>query len=161
MPEPQRVLFVCLGNICRSPLAEYVVRHVAEQRGLDHRYRFASAGTGDWHVGGSADPRAEATASRHGLDMSSHRARQITRLGIEDWHWFIAMDQANYRDLLHMGAPASHLLLMRQFEVDDGEKVPDVPDPYYGGPEGFEHAYTMLTGNAERLLDYLETEAAR
>ncbi|MDX8407648.1 MAG: low molecular weight protein-tyrosine-phosphatase [Mariprofundaceae bacterium] len=161
MSEAQRILFVCLGNICRSPLAEYVVRQVAEQRGLDRHYRFASAGTGNWHVGGPADARAAATASRHGLDMSGHRARQITAPGIEDWHWFVAMDQANYRDLLHMGAPAARLLLMRQFEVDDGEKVPDVPDPYYGGPEGFEHAYTMLTANAERLLDYLESGAGR
>jgi len=160
MSEPLRILFVCLGNICRSPLAEYVVRQVAEQRGLDGRYHFASAGTGDWHVGGPADPRSAATASQHGLDMSGHHARQISTPGIDDWHWFIAMDQANYGDLLNMGAPATRLLLMRQFEVSDGEKAPDVPDPYYGGPDGFEHAYTMLTANAERLLDYLEARSA-
>jgi len=160
MSGPIRVLFVCLGNICRSPLAETVVRHVSQQRGLEERYHFASAGTGSWHVGGPADPRSAATARQHGLDLSSHRAHQITAAEVADWHWFVAMDHANRQDLLHMGAPASRILLMRQFEHDgdDLDLAPDVPDPYYGGPDGFDHAYAMLTENAARLLDYLEQQ---
>ncbi len=152
-----RVLFVCLGNICRSPLAEVVVRSVAEQRGLQ-QYHFESAGTGDWHVGGSADPRAAAKASEYGLDLSSHRAQQITARNVEQWDWFIAMDSANKNDLLRMGVPESRLLLMRQFE--NPSNIPDVPDPYYdGGLDGFEDAYLMLMENAEELLDYLEQQS--
>ena len=154
MSEPIRVLFVCLGNICRSPLAEIIVRHVARQRQLDGRYLFASAGTGDWHVGKGADPRSASTASQHGLDLSPHRARQITGRSISEWDWFVAMDRDNRRNLLDMGAPASRVLMMRQFEA--GEVTLDVPDPYYGGEHGFEQAYAMLTDNAEDLLDYLE-----
>jgi len=148
-----RVLFVCLGNICRSPLAEVVVKSVAKQRGLE-QYHFESAGTGDWHIGKSADNRSASKAIDHGLDLSQHRAQQITAQKIHDWHWFVAMDQNNYQDLLLMGADASKLLLMRQFEP--GEVVRDVPDPYYGGAAGFEDAYQMLAANAESLLDYLE-----
>jgi len=150
----EKVLFVCLGNICRSPLAEFVVKGVAEKRGLK-RFHFESAGTGDWHVGGSADPRAAAKANEYGLDMSAHRAQQITARNFEQWDWFIAMDAANKNELLRMGVPKSRLLLMRQFEVDEG-LIPDVPDPYYGGPDGFEDAYWMLVANAEKLLDHLE-----
>ncbi|PIW51559.1 MAG: protein tyrosine phosphatase [Zetaproteobacteria bacterium CG12_big_fil_rev_8_21_14_0_65_54_13] len=151
--EPVRILFVCLGNICRSPLAEIVVRSVAEQRGLDH-YCFASAGTGDWHVGGPADPRSSATAQAHGLDLSRHRAQQVTSARVGEWDWFIAMDRQNRNDLLAMGVAADRLLLMRQFE--DAETELDVPDPYYGGADGFEDAYHMLVANAEKLLSYLQ-----
>ena len=150
-----RVLFVCLGNICRSPLAEVVVKSVAEQRSLD-QYHFESAGTGDWHIGKSADNRSASKAIDHGLDLSQHRAQQITAHKIKNWHWFVAMDQANYQDLLSMGADASRVLLMRQFE--NPSNIPDVPDPYYGGSDGFEDAYQMLTANAGKLLDHLESQ---
>lgn len=154
MPSSEywNILFVCLGNICRSPLAEAIVRQMARRQHLDGRYRFASAGTGDWHVGRGADPRSVETAARYGLDLSSHRARQITGKDIADWHWFVAMDRSNRQDLLDMGAPEERVLLMRQFE---GVHL-DVPDPYYGGPEGFDRVYHMLLQNAEALLDYLE-----
>ena len=157
MPEQKttRVLFVCLGNICRSPLAEVVVKDAATQRGLDH-YHFESAGTGDWHVGGSADRRSASKAIDHGLDLSGHRAQQISAQKIQYWDWFVAMDQANYQELLYMGAQASQILMMRQFEA--GEMVRDVPDPYYGGSSGFEMAYQMLAANAGSLLDFLEQQ---
>ncbi|MDQ6997435.1 MAG: low molecular weight protein-tyrosine-phosphatase [Mariprofundus sp.] len=150
-----RVLFVCLGNICRSPLAEVVVKSVAKQRALDH-YHFESAGTGDWHIGKSADHRSASKAIDHGLDLSQHRAQQITDQNIHNWNWFVAMDQANYQDLLSMGADASKVLLMRQFE--NPTNIPDVPDPYYGGAAGFEDAYQMLVANAEGLLEFLELQ---
>jgi len=153
-----RVLFVCLGNICRSPLAEVVVKDAANRRALKH-YHFESAGTGDWHVGGPADRRSASKAIDHGLDLSQHRAQQITARTINNWHWFVAMDQANYQELLYMGSEPSQLLMMRQFE--SGDHIRDVPDPYYGGSAGFEQAYQMLADNAESLLDFLENSLDR
>ncbi len=153
MPEPTRVLFVCLGNICRSPLAEAVVRARAIQRGVDNRFTFASAGTGDWHIGCPADRRSAATARRFGLNLDHHRAQQITAEGIGAWDWFVAMDANNRLDLLDLGAPETRLLMMRQFE--GLEPAPDVPDPYYGGERGFEHVFRLLEANADPLLDFL------
>jgi len=150
-----RILFVCLGNICRSPLAEVVVRAAAEKRSL-HQYHFESAGTGNWHVGGPADSRSAAKARDHGLDLSAHRAQQITVRNCNNWDWLVAMDADNRGELLGMGVPESQLLMMRQFE--NSPYIADVPDPYYGGPDGFEHAYQMLMENAEALLDYLENQ---
>ena len=152
--KPIRVLFVCLGNICRSPLAEVVVRGEAEKKGLSSQFIFASAGTGDWHVGGLADVRSAQTAAQHGLDLSQHRAQQITANKVNDWDWFVAMDDDNRMNLLAMGVPENRLLMMRQFETDSSISL-DVPDPYYGGAEGFEAAYRMLCDNADHILDYL------
>lgn len=158
MDEPVKVLFVCLGNICRSPLAEVVVKEVAANQGLNGRYLFASAGTGSWHIGCAADRRSAATALEHGLDLSGHSAQQITAEKVEHWDWFVAMDYDNRSDLLSMGVPEERVLMMRQFEA--GRAMPlDVPDPYYGGPDGFEIVYHMLQENAGHLLTYLEKHA--
>jgi|AMFO01.1.fsa_nt_gi Protein-tyrosine-phosphatase len=148
------VLFVCLGNICRSPLAEAIVRRRARERGISHHFRFASAGTGDLHIGGGADMRAMAAAARHGLDLSSHYARQIKAVDIGRWHWFVAMDAENRRDLLEMGVPGERILMMRQFEIP-GDDIPDVPDPYFEEAHGFEQVFEVLERNADSLLDYL------
>jgi len=155
--DTSRILFVCLGNICRSPLAEAIVREHALVRGLDRQFCFASAGTGDWHVGGGADTRSAATAKAHGVDLSRHRAMQITPPDISHWHWFVAMDANNKEDLLAMGAGRETVLMMRQFESE--ANPPDVPDPYYGGSDGFEKMFHLLTANADPLLDYLMTNA--
>ncbi|PCI42525.1 MAG: protein tyrosine phosphatase [Proteobacteria bacterium] len=152
--KPIRVLFVCLGNICRSPLAEIIVQGQAEKKDVREQFTFASAGTGDWHVGRPADVRSAQTASQHGLDLSQHRAQQITANKINDWDWFVAMDDDNRSNLLAMGVPENRLLMMRQFETDSAISL-DVPDPYYGGTEGFEDAYVMLCDNADHILDYL------
>ncbi len=152
--KPMRVLFVCLGNICRSPLAEIIVHGQAEKKGLVDQFIFASAGTGDWHVGGPADARSAQTASDHGLDLSEHRAQQITVNKVHDWDWFVAMDDDNRINLLAMGVPENRLLMMRQFETNSDTPL-DVPDPYYGGAGGFEDAYHMLCDNADHVLDYL------
>jgi len=151
-----RILFVCLGNICRSPLAEAIVRERALVRGLDRQFCFASAGTGDWHVGSGADTRSAATAKAHDVDLSRHRAMQITPQDISHWHWFVAMDANNKEDLLAMGAGRETVLMMRQFE-SEANTPPDVPDPYYGGNDGFEKMFHLLTANADPLLDYLLT----
>ena len=157
MPQTKlRVLFVCLGNICRSPLAEVVVRAAAARRGLD-QFHFASAGTGDWHVGGGADPRSAAKAAEHGLNLSRHRAQQITAANWHDWDLFVAMDNNNRANLLAMGVPAERIWMMRQFESDpESANAPDVPDPYYGSGDGFEVVYQMLCANAAPLLDALQ-----
>ncbi|OIO71562.1 MAG: protein tyrosine phosphatase [Zetaproteobacteria bacterium CG12_big_fil_rev_8_21_14_0_65_55_1124] len=151
--EPIRVLFVCLGNICRSPLAEFIVRQRAIERGFSDRFHFESAGTGDWHIGNGADRRMHQTAAGHDIDLGPHRASQITRNRIDQWDWFIAMDRANYNDLLSLGAKKERTLLMRQFENED--RPPDVPDPYYGGEQGFEEVFQLLSENADSLLDHL------
>lgn len=153
MPDRISVLFVCLGNICRSPLAEHVVADRAEQRGLIDRFKFSSAGTGSWHIGGPADHRSAMIASHHGLDMSGHRAQQITPNNWQQWQWFVAMDSQNKRDLLHMGVSHQQILMMRQNELDSASHAPDVPDPYYGGDQGFEQVYQMMERNADDILD--------
>ena len=129
------MLFVCLGNICRSPLAEAVVRREAECLGVADRFAFASAGTGDWHVGGGADPRSAAMASQQGLDLSSHRAQQVTADSIEEWDWFIAMDADNRAQLLAMVEPSGRVWVMRQLD-GAGMAVAAVPDPAFGGEAG-------------------------
>jgi low molecular weight protein-tyrosine phosphatase len=151
--EPVRVLFVCLGNICRSPLAEFIVRRRAVERGLGERFQFASAGTGDWHIGHGADRRMRQTAAAHAIDLGAHRASQITRGRIGQWDWLVAMDRSNLYDLLAMGASEERTLMMRHFE--NSENPPDVPDPYYGGEQGFEEVFALLSMNADPLLDYL------
>ncbi len=153
MSQPIRVLFVCLGNICRSPLAEVVVKAEAEEKGLSEVFHFESAGTGNWHVGGSADPRSASKALDKGLSLEHHRAQQITQRNIEDWDIFVAMDSDNQRNLIALGAKPEQVLMMRAYE--DLDLAPDVPDPYYGGAHGFEDAYQMLKNNAQGLLDDL------
>ncbi len=152
--KPLRVLFVCLGNICRSPLAEVVAKSVAEKEGLSHLFHFESAGTGSWHVGGGADHRSAATAKQHGLSLESHIAQRITRKGVDDWDLFVAMDSDNKHNLLAMGVPEENIMMMRAFE--GSQVIHDVPDPYYGGEHGFEDAYQMLKRNASGLLQYLK-----
>jgi protein-tyrosine phosphatase len=157
--QPLRVLFVCLGNICRSPLAEVVVKAVAEKRGLVDMFHFESAGTGSWHIGGGADPRSAAKALEKGLSLEHHQAQQITRHNIQDWDIFVAMDKDNKRNLIAMGVEQETVLMMRDFEGES--PAPDVPDPYYGGEHGFEDAYVMLQINAQGLLDCLVEKHVR
>lgn len=143
------VLFVCLGNICRSPLAEGIFLHKLKQRGLDHRFRIDSAGTGDWHAGELPDPRARAIAAKYGIELPS-RARQVQREDFDSFHHLICMDESNRRTLRDWGAPGSKLRLM--LEVDPAAKLREVPDPYYGGEDGFEYVYRLLDSASEALL---------
>lgn len=150
------VLFVCLGNICRSPLAEGVLRHRARERGLDGRVRADSAGTGAWHVGEAPDRRSAQVARKNGIALEG-RARQVE---VEDFRTFdllVAMDRSNLRKLERMkeraeGTAALHLL--RDFDPDPGDG--EVPDPYYGGPGGFDDVYEMVDRSVEALLDHVE-----
>ncbi len=155
MAERTGVLFVCLGNICRSPLAEGLFIHAARERGVLDRFDIDSCGTGDWHAGNPADPRSIAVARKHGIELPS-RARQLRAApDFERFEWVIAMDRSNQADLIAAGSKQGRTHLMMAFHADHAgkpSKAPDVPDPYYGGADGFDEVYEMLTGACEGLL---------
>lgn len=153
--EQSRILFICLGNICRSPLAEGIFTHLVEQRGLSDRFHIDSCGTGGWHAGNAPDPRSVLVAAKNGLDITHLRARKFDA-GHDPHHfdWHIVMDRSNHDDVLELGTPSDKVRLMRSF--DPTLKSPsDVPDPYYGGDDGFDKVYEMLTRACEGMLQHL------
>ena len=156
----QRVLFVCLGNICRSPLAEGVFRHLVTERGLDDRIEVDSAGTGGWHVGEGPDPRSLEVAVRNGVSLDGQSARRIENGDLADFHWVVAMDTDNERDLRRL-AEASGEARIHRLRDFDPEGAGDVPDPYYGGPHGFDVVYAMVERSCRALLDRVEAELDR
>jgi protein-tyrosine phosphatase len=151
-----RIAFVCLGNICRSPMAEVVMRSLVVRAGLADRISVASAGTGDWHVGERADPRTVETLAGRGYDGSQHRAQQFDAGWFDRYDLVVALDRRNLADLLEM-APADRrddVRMLRAHDplaVDDGDV--DVPDPYYGGPDGFTDALELVERACRGLLD--------
>ncbi|RMH20302.1 MAG: low molecular weight phosphotyrosine protein phosphatase [Gemmatimonadetes bacterium] len=158
-PADYAVLFVCLGNICRSPLAEGVLRHRLAARGLDARVAVDSAGTGAWHVGEPADARSRAVARRHGVILDG-RARRVDPSDFERFDLVLAMDRSNLADLEALRPPGevrARLALFRAFDpLADGDL--DVPDPYYGGPDGFERVYEIVERACEVLAHTIEEE---
>lgn len=156
-----RITVVCLGNICRSPIGEVVLTDRVEKAGLANRVEVDSAGTGDWHVGHDADPRSVEILVRHGYDIS-HTSRQITHEWFERIDLVLAMDTSNYsnlRALMHESDAQSELRMLRSFDpallgVTEPDPELDIPDPYFGGPEGFEQVLTMI----ERAVDGLIRE---
>ncbi len=149
MSQPS-ILFVCLGNICRSPLAEAALRKRAVEAGV--AMTIDSAGTGEWHTGRPPDPRAQETALRHGLDISKYRARAVTE---EDFHKFghiFALDQQNLKDL-HRIEPSRHIAEVRLLmDLVPGRKGTAVIDPYYGDEDDFEQAWADVDAAAEALV---------
>lgn len=147
------VLFVCLGNICRSPLAEGVFLHQVQGRGLNDRFRADSAGTSAYHVGETPDPRSIEVAARHGIRLPS-KARKVRAGDFEAFDVIVPMDTANRRDLLARCPDplAEKVRLLREFDPDGPG---DVPDPYYGGPGGFDTVFAMVDRSCARLLDAL------
>ncbi len=148
-----RVLFVCLGNICRSPLAEGVFRHLAAERGIV--VEADSAGTGAWHEGEPPDPRSCEVAARHGIDLDGQRARAVVEADFERFDMILAMDRQNLEDLQRLRPPHARARIAR-LRDHDPEGPGDVPDPYYGGDQGFERVYRMIHRSCEALLDSLE-----
>jgi len=146
------VLFVCMGNICRSPLAEGVFRHRVEQAGLTRMIQIDSAGTHGYHLGARPDPRAQAAAARRRYDLSRLRARQVTRQDIEVFDYVLAMDLDNLTYLNSLGSP-DHSHKPRLF-LDYGSNVDlrEVPDPYYGPEEGFELVLDLAEDASRGLL---------
>jgi protein-tyrosine phosphatase len=151
MAKQQRLLFVCLGNICRSPMAEGIFIKLSQSRGVADRFLVDSAGTGSWHVGSRPDPRAIKTAANHGIELPS-RARQVLPADIFEFNLILAMDSVNLNHLINMGAKKARL--MRSFEPGNSDDQ-DVPDPYYGSGDGFERVYDMLVASCNGLLDHL------
>jgi protein-tyrosine phosphatase len=144
-----RILFVCMGNICRSPTAEGVMRHLLAERGLEDEIEVQSAGTGGWHAGSPPDARSTRAAAARGITLEG-AARQVTRADFEDFDLLVAMDRDNLADLRAIAPPGTeHKLRML---IADGR---DVPDPYYGGPRGFEQVLDLVQTACEQLLDDL------
>jgi protein-tyrosine phosphatase len=147
-----RICFVCSGNICRSPTAEVVMRRLVGDAGLTGRIDVCSAGIGDWHAGGPADPRSVQTLRRHGYDGSGHRARQVSRQDLVDHSLVVAMDRGHERDLLRMLPAGSDCEVRLLLSYDDLAGALDVPDPYYGGPTGFDDVLAMIERACRALL---------
>ncbi|HVO89636.1 MAG TPA: low molecular weight protein-tyrosine-phosphatase [Casimicrobiaceae bacterium] len=159
-PESPRpgVLFVCLGNICRSPTAEAVFRERALRAGLAHRLTIASAGTGDWHVGEPPDRRAILHGRKRGYDLSRLRAQQVSRAHFDKFDWILAMDRSNLRVLsqLKPAEYAGRLGLFLDFAPHLGVK--EVPDPYYGGTQGFEQVLDLIEQASDALIEQVRLE---
>ncbi len=147
-----KILFVCLGNICRSPVAEGVFAHVAEQAGHGDRFELDSAGTGSWHVGNPPDPRSVVAAAARGIDLSNLRARQVCQRDFMTFDLILAMDAANHATLLAL-APQDYAEKIQLFlnNTPDGGKR-EVPDPYYGGEDGFEDILDLVEEGSRALL---------
>jgi len=151
--EKISVIFVCMGNICRSPTAEGVFRSQVVARNLEHLIEIDSAGTHAYHKGEKPDPRSQKIAQQRGVDLNSIRARKVISSDIERFDYILAMDSDNHLDLVKL-APEEHehkIRLMLEFTSLYSEK--DVPDPYYGGPRGFDRVYDLIESASEGLLD--------
>ena len=158
-PDSRRsILFVCLGNICRSPLAEGVFRHRVAEAGLEDRFRIASAGTGGWHVGDPPDPRSRAVAEARGVSLDGQTAQRVSPADFDDFDLIVAMDRSNLSDLQRSagGDRRASLVLLRDYDPEPGDG--EVPDPYYGGPGGFDRVFDMVDRCCARLLDTLRDD---
>lgn len=154
------VVFVCMGNICRSPTAEAVFRNQVTSAGLDERIHIDSAGTHDYHIGEPPDPRTRQAAAQRGYDMSDLRGRQVAAADFERFDYVLAMDHANLSILqrLRPREAKGHLGLFLEFARRHEEL--EVPDPYYGGKEGFERVLDMVEDAAEGLLAHIRRQHA-
>ncbi|MGS2743183.1 low molecular weight protein-tyrosine-phosphatase [Halomonas sp. LS-001] len=148
------VLFVCLGNICRSPSAEGVFRQVLKAQGMQDKVTVDSCGIGDWHVGKSPDARAQQAARRRGIDISHLRARQLCREDFARFDYILAMDHDNL-DAIQAMQPADYAGESCLFLAFAGQPDSAVPDPYYGGEEGFEDVLNLIETASQGLVTHL------
>jgi protein-tyrosine phosphatase len=151
-----RVLFVCLGNICRSPLAEAIFKHHIKKRNLEAFVEADSCGTSNYHIGDPADSRTIANATQNGITID-HCGRQLTAADVASFDYILAMDKSNYTNILRIVPQSKNylhkVLLMRDFDpVEKGE----VPDPYHGGDKSFQEVFEILTRSVTSFIDYLE-----
>lgn len=158
MSRPIRVLFVCMGNICRSPAGEGIMKRQIRERGLEDRFEIDSCGTGAWHVGNPADRRMRAAAKNRGFDLDSV-ARQLQADDLERFDYLLAADRSNLSDIVSLDRDGryrdkAHLMLATHTDADEDE----VPDPYYGGDAGFEHVLDLLEVACERWVDRMLAE---
>jgi len=163
LPEPRTpgrysIALVCLGNICRSPMADVVLNQRIDDAGLAGRVTVVSSGTGDWHVGQPMDSRAAATLTAGGYDASQHRAQQWATAWLAEHDLVLAMDSSNHHDILETvaGAEAAEHDRVRMFRDFDPVGLGDVPDPYYGGDDGFDEVLTMVERTSAAIVDALD-----
>ena len=152
----KKVLFVCLGNICRSPMAEGVFIDLLKRQNLSHQIYCESAGTAAYHSGELPDSRMRDTARKHGIELTS-RARQVEESDLHEFDYVLAMDKANYHNIMALTNQPDNIkakvMLMREFDQED--KGGEVPDPYYGGVDGFENVYRILKRSNEHFLSFI------
>jgi low molecular weight protein-tyrosine phosphatase len=147
-----RLLFICLGNICRSPMAEGVFRRVIEEEGVAHRFEIDSAGLGDWHAGQAPDDRAQAAARLRGVDISGQCARRVEQADFARFDLLLAMDRSNYAELKRRAPKEAHGKIRYFLDYAPHVGTKDVPDPFFGGAEGFDHALDLIEEAAHGLL---------
>ncbi len=157
--RPVSVLFVCMGNICRSPSAEGVFRHLVNAAGLENQFQIDSAGTHDYHVGDPPDARSMQHATKRGYDLSALRGRQVSRSDFERFDYILAMDEENLANMLRICPPEYQHKVQLFLEFAPDQKLRSVPDPYYGGARGFEEVLDLVESASEGLLSHIrETE---
>jgi protein-tyrosine phosphatase len=152
------VLFVCMGNICRSPTAEGVFRHLVREAQLEEHVHTDSAGTHAYHVGNPPDVRAQATAERRGIELHDLRARRVAEEDFDVFDYVLAMDQDNYQILSTICPPGYETRLRMFMEFAPHLNIPEVPDPYYGGASGFERVFDMVEEAARGLLEDIRSK---
>lgn len=162
------ILFVCLGNICRSPAAEGTFRHIVNAKKLSHLFHIDSAGTAAYHIGEGPNSRTRGVAEKRGIRLE-HSARQFTREDFSRFDLILTMDDLNHRDVLSIKSTvedAKRVMKFRAFDPDTAisghiPDVPDVPDPYFGGPEGFEHVQDIMDRTSAALLEWILSNNSR
>jgi protein-tyrosine phosphatase len=158
-PAMKKVVFVCLGNICRSAMAEGILRAKVENSGLKG-VTIDSAGTSNWHIGNAPDRRAITTTAAKGIDISYLRARQITPADFEKFDLIIAMDRDNDEDMKAVSAPEHHQKIRLCLDFSSLLRGGDVPDPYYGGDDGFKQVWTLLDDACDGILREMTSTSA-
>lgn len=157
----QKLLFVCTGNICRSPTADGVFRHMVRQAGLADIYYGDSAGTHGYHVGEPPDLRAVRVAQKRGYDFADLRARKLVANDFDDFDYLLAMDAGHLRQLQKLGKNTQATICMFTDFLDDADKGTDVPDPYYGDLKGFEQVFDLVEKSTAALLAHLQKQSAQ
>jgi protein-tyrosine phosphatase len=156
-----RLLFVCLGNICRSPMAEGVFRRIAEEEGVLDLFDIDSAGLGHWHIGQAPDTRAQKAARDRGIDISGQSARQVKHGDFARFDLLLVMDEGNFQELVQLAPADARHKVRRLLDYAPKARTKDVPDPFFGGPEGFDHALNLIEQAARGLLASLTADAAQ
>lgn len=150
------VLFVCLGNICRSPTAHAVFRKMVREQGLEEQIAIDSAGTAAYHVGKHPDTRSMETARNRGIEMLDLRARKVDFADFYEYDYILAMDDANYHNLRDIALPEHYEKIQMFLEYTDEFPETEVPDPYYGGQQGFNHVFDLVDSASEGLLNHIK-----
>ena len=154
------ILFVCLGNICRSPTAEGIFRHMLSEMNISDNFELDSAGTHAYHVGAAPDSRAQATAVAHGVDLSDLKGRKVEVSDFDKFDFVLAMDKDNYSNLKEMCPPERYQNLSLFLDFAKELDIDEVPDPYYGGTGGFDKVFDMLEQASLGLIEYIKNKNA-